>query len=134
MSQEALIYLTSWIKAQWRAGQVVGAISSNVKLAFPLAQGYPPQLSKLIHSFLSHRKTYLSYNGIDSSNLQLDHGLTQDSPLSPQLYLLYNNSLVHVADNHQFPTSPRFVDNVNLATADIDPHKLREKVLKLADI
>lgn len=58
-SQEALIHLTSWIKAQWRAGRVVGAIFADVKSAFPSVhhprmiqtletQGYPPELINII--------------------------------------------------------------------------------------
>lgn len=85
-SQEALVHLTSWIKAQWRAGRVVGAIFADVKSAFPSVHhprmihilenaGYPPELINIIHCFLTGRKTYLSFNGFDSSPFSLDHGL-----------------------------------------------------------
>lgn len=76
-SQEALIHLISWIKAQWRAGRVVGAIFADVKSAFPSVhhprmiqtletQGWPPELITIINSFLNDRETYLSFNGFKS--------------------------------------------------------------------
>lgn len=53
-SQDALIHLVTWIKAQWRAGFMVGAIFADVKSAFPSVhhprvihtleyQGFPPK-------------------------------------------------------------------------------------------
>lgn len=109
LSQEALIQLITWIKTQWRAGRVVGAIFADVKLAFPSVhhprmlwtletQGFPPQLINIIHSFLSQRATLLSFNSFESKNYKLNDRLPQGSPLSPLLYLLYNNSLLSIPD------------------------------------
>lgn len=138
-SQEALVHLVSWVKSQWRAGRVVGAIFVDVKLAVlsvhhprmihTLAmQGYPPQLLNIISSFLSQRETYLSFNGFDSNCFQLTHGLPQGSPLSPLLYLLYNNSLLCIPDTHKLSTILGFVDDVVLITAAVNRHKLCTKV------
>lgn len=127
-SQEALIHLTSWIKAQWRDGRVVGAIFADVESAFPSVhhprmiqtletQGYPPELINIIQSFLSNRETHLSFNGFISHNFPLTHGLPQGSPLSPLLYLLYNTSLLSITNTHSFSESLGFVDDVVLLTS-----------------
>lgn len=110
---------------------MVGAIFADVKSAFPLVhhprmihtlemQGFPPQLINIITSFLSQRETYLSFNGFDSQKFKLDHGLPQGSPLSPLLYLLYNNLLLRIADTHKLSTGLGFVDDVVLITSAID--------------
>lgn len=90
-SQEALVHLVSWIKAQWRAERGVGAIFADVKSAFPLVlhpklihtlamEGFPPQLLNIISSFLSQWETYLPFNGFKSRRFQLTHGLPQAPP------------------------------------------------------
>lgn len=96
-------------------------------------QGYPPQLVNVISGFLSNRETYLSFNGFESKAFQLNHGLPQGSPLSPLLYQLYNNSLLHIADTHKHSTSLGFVDDVVLITAAVNQHELCSKVQTLAD-
>lgn len=117
---------------------------ADVKSAFPSVhhprmlniletQGFPPDLVALIDSFLSGRETYLSFNGHDSSRFKLDHGLPQGSPLSPLLYLLYNNHLLALADTHTHSTSLGFVDDVVLLTAAPNQHELSQKVQALAD-
>lgn len=143
-SQEALIHLVSWIKAQWRAGRVVGAIFADVKSVFPSVhhprmiqalemQGYPPELINVIQSFLSDRKTYLSFNGFDSNPFSLTRGLPQGSPLSPLLYLLYNTSLLSITNTHSFLDSVGFVNDVVVLSAAVTQHELRTKVQHLAD-
>lgn len=143
-SQEALVHLVSWVKAQGRAGRMVGAIFADVKSAFPLVhhpqmlhtlemQGFPPQLTNFISSFLSQRLTYLSFNGFNSKNFPLTHGLPQGSPLSPLLYLLYNNSFLCISDTHKLSTSLGFVDEVVLITAAVNHHELSMKVQALAN-
>lgn len=143
-SQEALIHLTSWVKAQWRAGRVVGAIFADVKSAFPSVhhprmvhiletQGYPPELINIIQSFLTGRETYLSFNGFESPRFSLAHGLPQGSPLSPLLYLLYNNSLLALTDTHSTSEILGFVDDVVLMTAAVNQPELGSKIQKIAD-
>lgn len=143
-SQEALIHLTSWIKAQWRAGRLVGAIFANVKSAFPSVHhprmieilqtvGYPPELVNIFQSFFTERKTYISFNSFDSANVPLDHGLPQGFPLSPLLYLLYNIGLLELADTHPQATSLGFVDYLVMLTAAANDHDLGNQTQALAD-
>lgn len=120
------------------------AIFVDVKSAFPLVhhhrmihtletQGFPPQLVNVIHSFLANRTTYLAFNGFKSKLFYLSHGLPQGSPLSPLLYLLYNNSLLSIPDTTQHSTSLGFVDDVVLVTAAVNQHELCTRVQSLAD-
>lgn len=143
-SQEALIHLISWTKAHWRAGRIVGAIFADVKSAFPSVHHprlihslkhyqFHPELVNIINGFLVERQTYLSFNGFHSKNFPLIHGLPQGSPLSPLLYLLYNNSLLSVPETQSLSTSLGFVDDVILMTAALNIRELQPKVQRLAD-
>lgn len=136
--------LVTWIKSQWRAGRIVGSIFADVKSAFPSVhhprmidtleiQGYPPQLINVINSFLTDRETHLSFNGFESQSFKLTHGLPHGSPLSPLLYLLYNNSLLSITDTHHHSASLGFVDDVVLITAAMNQHELCMKMQSLAD-
>lgn len=93
---------------------------------------FHPELVNIIHSFLTGRHTYLSFNGFKSSNFHLTHGLPQGSPLSPLLYLLYNNSLLDIPNDIVHSTSLGFVDDVILMTAAMNAHELQQKVQQLA--
>lgn len=134
-SQDALIHLVSWIKSQWRADRIVGAIFADVKSAFPSVHhpqmihtleqlGFHPTLVKIIHSFLSERKTFLAFNGFESKHFSLTHGLPQGYPLSPLLYLIYNNSLLSIPKVLTNSTGSGFVDDVILMTAAVNPYGL----------
>lgn len=81
LSQDALIHLVSWIKTQWRAGRIVGAIFANVKSAFPSVHhprmlntlerfGFHPELINVIHSFLTERKTFLAFKWLQIKSVQ----------------------------------------------------------------
>lgn len=143
-SQDALIHLVSWIKAHWRAGHVVGAIFADVKSAFPSVHhprlintleglNFHPELIHVLHSFLSDRQTFLSFNGFSSDNFNLSHGLPKGSPLSPLLYLLYNNSLLSIPAAESHSESLGFVDEVILLTAALTTRELQPKIQRLAD-
>lgn len=122
----------------------MGAIFADVKSAFPSVhhprmlrsleeQGFHPELLNIIHSFLNGRETFLSFNGFKSTSFSLNHGLPQGSPLSPLLYLLYNNTLLTLSDTIPHSTSLGFVDDVILMTAATDQHELTSKTQHLAN-
>ena len=96
-------------------------------------QGFHPLLINVIRSFLSDRKTFLSFNGFDSHNFHLSHGLPQGSPLSPLLNLLYINSLLAIAETYVHSTSLGFVNNVVLTTAAVNQHEQSTKFQRLAN-
>ena len=55
--------------------------------------GFPPKVVRWVHSFLSDRSAQLQFDGRKSSFIQLVVGVSQGSPLSPVLFLLYIASL-----------------------------------------
>lgn len=96
---EALAHLVSWKKREGAKGQVVGALFADVKSEFPSVhhprllkilekKGFNTQTLNLLNTFLSDRKTTLSFNSFESHPYDLTHGIPQGSPLSPLLYLL----------------------------------------------
>lgn len=122
---------------------MVGALFADVKLAFPsvhhprlidsLAQkGVNQEILNLIHKFLSNRETNLTFNGFESEPLALTHSLPQGSPLSPLLYLLYNTSLLDVADTTNHAEALGFIDNVFLLTSANDTHQLKGQMQTIA--
>lgn len=94
--------------------------------------GFQPKIINIIRSFLMERKTFLALNGFESRHYQLEHGLPQGSPLSPLLYLIYNNSLLTIPDSQTNSVGLGFVDNIILMTVAVNPYELRQKTQKMA--
>lgn len=95
--------------------------------------GFHRDIVRFISAFLANRSTFLSFNSFESAEFQLSHGLPQGSPLSPLLYLLYNNSLLEIPDNYAHSISLGFVNDVALLTAAPDVTELTQKVQVMAD-
>lgn len=114
---------------------MVGALFADVKSAFPSVhhprlldtlakKGVNKEILNIIHKFLRDRQTNLAFNGYESDAFELTHGLPQGSPLSPLLYLLYNTTILEVADTTNHAEALGFVDDVVLLTSANDTHQL----------
>lgn len=124
-TDDALLILTTWIKEKWRKGEVVSALSLDVKSAYPsvhqrrllftlFQHNCPLYLRSLIKGFLSERSTNLKLQDYLSISFDCEDGLPQGSPLSVILYIIYNSPLL----NHISPSpdgkelSLGFIDDV----------------------
>src|SRR5436190_7903710 len=54
------------------------------------------QIVKLVQSFLTGRTTQLRFNGVTSTDINIEAGIPQGSPLSPILFMLYNAELLEI--------------------------------------
>jgi ribonuclease HI len=102
---DALLLRTDFIKEQWRKGNVVLALSLDVKGAFPSVnkdrllevlrrKGVPEEAVRWVESFMDDRTATLVHEGVSSDSHPFSFGLPQGSPLSPILYLFYNTDLI----------------------------------------
>lgn len=124
-TDDALLILTTWIKERWRNGEVVSALSLDVKSAYPSVHRKrlwfmlhesrcPTYLQHLIHGFLSERSTNLRLQDYLSITFDCEDGLPQGSPLSVILYIIYNSPLLRMSSPspEAKELSLGFIDNV----------------------
>ena len=76
-------------------------------------------------SYLSCRKQFVTYNGVQSPTKTIKCGVPQGSILGPILFLLYINDLANICKL----TSPfLFADDTNLFISGNDPHQLSQSL------
>ena len=124
----ALELLTSMVRTIWREqkGQVASLLSLDISGAFDTVVherlvaiirrlGFPDWLQNWVRSFLAKRSTTLLVNNIESEAFEVKAGVPQGSPLSPILFLLYNEELIRTCNQPSLGThSLGFMDDLNI--------------------
>jgi ribonuclease HI len=131
-TEDGIVSITEYIKHEWRRGRVVGALLIDVKNAFPSVsqprllhnlrkRRVPYELTSLIESFLTGRRTSIKCAEYTSPQSDCEVGIPQGSPLSGILYLFYNADLLDIATTHNQArlSSQGWVDDIiHLVSAD----------------
>ena len=131
-TSHALISLTESIKKCLDNKEIVSGIFVDLAKAFDTVNhailcnkltyyGFRGKFNELIKSFLSNRKQYVSINGFNSENLNINCGVPQGSTLGPLLFLIYINDL-HLS--LKFSTSSHFADDTCLIYSSKNPKTL----------
>ena len=76
---------------------------------------------ELFTSYLTNRKQYVNYGGLDSTLLNITCGVPQGSVLGPLLFILFVNDIVNISNLGKFVL---FADDLNLFLSDKDRSKL----------
>jgi hypothetical protein len=74
-------------------------------------QGYPPEITVWVASFLQDRKVSMKFNGVTSAESDQPVGVPQGSPLSPVLSVTYTSSLLHKMKHWNQSSLGMYVDD-----------------------
>lgn len=126
----AISLLTSCVQTAWKAkpGCVVSMLSLDIQGAFDNVahkrllwildrKGYPEWVVQTVHSFLTDRRTRITFSGYESEWVRTQTGIPQGSPLSPILFLFFISELledIQRVDGDTFGFG--FVDDTSLIT------------------
>jgi hypothetical protein len=123
----ALELITEQVYTIWGCGRkyVASMLSLDMAGAFDNAShprllhilkrtGIPPWIVNWTESFLTDRETTLSFPGGVSESKAVMNGIPQGSPISPILFLFYNEELVRRCNDNGKSSGIGFVDDVNI--------------------
>ncbi|KIJ39724.1 hypothetical protein M422DRAFT_174834, partial [Sphaerobolus stellatus SS14] len=127
-TNDALQLMISFIKNNWRKGNVVSTLFLDVKAAFPSVstkrlahnlhrRGIPRFYVDWIQRKMEGRETVLKFDDFTSEPLAITNGCDQGCPLSVFCYLFYNADLLDVAQPQKQELAIAFMDDVNLIKA-----------------
>ena len=106
-TEDAMMVLTENIYRAWKQQEIFTVVFMDVAGAFNnvhhkrLTHNMKMRcilshLVKLVESFLTERTTQIRFNGMTSSNISIEAGIPQGSPLSPILFMIYNAELLEI--------------------------------------
>ena len=89
--------------------------------------GIRGSLLKWFETYLTDRKQFVFYNGVNSETLSISCGVPQGSVLGPLLFLLYINDLPNISDKLSFFL---FADDTNMYYESNDLKEIEKTVNK----
>ena len=106
-TEDAMMVLSENIYRAWKQREIFTVVFMDVAGAFNNVhhnrlihnmkkRRIPLQIVRLVQSFLTGRTTQLRFNGATSSDINIEAGIPQGSPLSPILFMLYNAELLEI--------------------------------------
>jgi ribonuclease HI len=106
-TEDAMMVLSENIYRAWKQQEIFTVIFMDVAGAFNNVhhnrlihnmkqRRIPLQIVRLVQSFLTERSTQMRFNGATSSDINIEAGIPQGSPLSPILFMLYNAELLEI--------------------------------------
>ena len=89
------------------------------------------QALKLMESYLTNRKQFVSINGKNSPNLTLNFGVPQGSILGPLLFVIYIND---IPETHRFAKFILYADDANIILTANTMQEIEEHFKSLSNI